>query len=95
METFKILDKSNCRKCNEATCLAFASTVFTGTRRIEECPMLSKEIITRFGGGAGRAKSTRKAKRQLPVCSKGLVYAEMAGNQLGTFLLCQKPARPH
>jgi len=57
MEIFKHLDKSNCRKCNETTCLAFASAVFTGTRRIEECPTLDKEIIASYGDGAGQAKS--------------------------------------
>lgn len=57
MEIFKHLDKSNCRKCNEATCLAFASAVFTGSRQINECPILDKEIAARYGGGAGRAKS--------------------------------------
>ena len=57
MEIFQHLDKSNCRKCNEATCLAFASAVFTGTRRIDECPTLDKEIVATYGGATGRAKS--------------------------------------
>jgi len=28
MEIFKLLEKSNCRECNEKTCLAFAGAVF-------------------------------------------------------------------
>ena len=40
MEVFKLLDKSNCRACNEATCLAFASKVFLGQKALGACPRL-------------------------------------------------------
>jgi hypothetical protein len=50
MEVFKHLNKSNCRKCNEATCLAFAAAVFKGTKRIGACPDLDPEIIARYNG---------------------------------------------
>jgi len=49
-DIYKLLDKSNCRDCGEATCLAFAAAVFTGKRRLNECPRLSNEIIERFAG---------------------------------------------
>ena len=48
MEVFKLLDKSNCRKCNEQTCLAFASKVFLGERNLNECPALSHEILRQY-----------------------------------------------
>ena len=35
MEIFKLLDKSNCRECREATCLAFAAAVFKGQKQLE------------------------------------------------------------
>lgn len=50
MEIFKLLDKSNCRECNEATCLAFAAAVFKGERQLDECPNIESDIIKRFGG---------------------------------------------
>ena len=40
MEIFKLLDKSNCRACNETTCLAFASKVFLGQKALSDCPRL-------------------------------------------------------
>lgn len=49
MEIFTVLDKSNCRKCGEKTCLAFAGAVFTGKKAIHECPMLSAEEKARLG----------------------------------------------
>ena len=50
MDIYKLLDKSNCRDCGEATCLAFAAAVFTGKRQLNECPRLSNEIVERFAG---------------------------------------------
>jgi hypothetical protein len=49
MEVFKLLDKSNCRKCNEVTCLAFAAAVFKGTRRLEACPQLDEGVLALYG----------------------------------------------
>jgi Domain of unknown function (DUF3786)/Putative Fe-S cluster len=48
MELFKVLDKSNCRLCGEKTCLAFAGAVFTGSRRLQECPHLDAETAACF-----------------------------------------------
>ncbi|MBW1649249.1 MAG: DUF3786 domain-containing protein [Deltaproteobacteria bacterium] len=54
MEIFKLLNKSNCKKCNEKTCLAFAGAVYTGKKHISECPELSKEIIGKYADKKGR-----------------------------------------
>jgi len=50
IEILKILNQSNCRKCNEPTCLAFAAAVFKGTKQLDDCPHLGKDMIARFGG---------------------------------------------
>ncbi len=50
MEIFKLLDRSNCRKCNEPTCMAFAAAVFKGQKQLDKCPHLDKEIIEKYGG---------------------------------------------
>jgi hypothetical protein len=50
MEIFQLLEKSNCKKCGEKTCLAFAGAVFLGQRRLHECPNLSQEAVERFAG---------------------------------------------
>ncbi|MBC2717090.1 MAG: DUF3786 domain-containing protein [Desulfobacteraceae bacterium] len=57
MEIFKLLDKSNCRECNEKTCLAFAAAVFKGKRQIGECPHLDRETIEKYSGKTKRAQS--------------------------------------
>ncbi len=50
VEILKLLDKSNCKKCNEPTCLAFAASVFKGDRQLNECLNLSEEIIEQYAG---------------------------------------------
>jgi hypothetical protein len=48
MSILKVLDKSNCGKCNENTCLAFAAAVARGQKSINECPGIPDDIKSRF-----------------------------------------------
>lgn len=54
MAVFKLLPKTNCRECGERTCLAFAASVFKGSRSLEECPYLDGDIIARHGGRSAK-----------------------------------------
>lgn len=56
MDVFKLLDKSNCRKCNKQTCMAFAAEVFTGKMSLSDCPNLSPEILEAYGSGTSAYK---------------------------------------
>ena len=49
IEILKRLDKSNCKACGYATCLAFASAVFKGQKPLSECPHLGEDVIEEFG----------------------------------------------
>ena len=48
MEIFKLLDKSNCRKCNLPTCLAFAGAVFQGRKQLADCPVIPENIVRQY-----------------------------------------------
>jgi hypothetical protein len=48
IDILKLLEKSNCRKCGELTCLAFAAAVFKGQKSLQACPRLDPEIIERY-----------------------------------------------
>ena len=61
MEILKLLDKSNCKKCNKPTCMAFAAAVFQGQKQLDECPHLDQETLERYGG---------KTAGQIPVGQK-------------------------
>lgn len=55
MEILQLLDKSNCKKCNKPTCMAFAAAVFQGQKQLDECPHLDQEILERYGGKSAAA----------------------------------------
>lgn len=48
IEIFKLLPKTNCKKCGFPTCLAFAMKVAQGQADIEQCPEASKEVKSRL-----------------------------------------------
>lgn len=54
MSVFKLLEKSNCRKCNEKTCLAFAAKVYKGERTLGECPKLPDGVAGPSSASPGR-----------------------------------------
>jgi hypothetical protein len=61
MEIFKLLDRSNCKKCNELTCMAFAAAVFKKKRKLIECPHLECHDIEHSAGESeGRATNEQE-----------------------------------
>ena len=64
MEIFKLLNGSNCRKCNEQTCLAFAVAVFKEKKPINACPYLEKEVIVRHGGAVEKPNTVDEYKAE-------------------------------
>lgn len=54
MEVFKLLNKSNCRKCNEHTCLAFASKVYLGQKSLDQCPYLTVDVLEKYSGNQNK-----------------------------------------
>jgi len=82
MEIFTVLDKSNCRKCGEKTCLAFAGAVFLGVRKIGECPTLAPQDLERFSGDEKTSSLTEPSQDEYVDLLKNditqLDYAEVA-----------------
>jgi hypothetical protein len=52
LEIYRLLEQSNCGKCGEKTCLAFAAAVFRKQRIAGECPQLSAEAVEQLSGPA-------------------------------------------
>jgi len=42
IEIFKLLPKTNCKKCSYATCMAFAAELSQGNAELEQCQDISK-----------------------------------------------------
>lgn len=58
MDVFKLLDKTNCRKCNKPTCLAFAAAVFQGKAPLSDCPFIDENTLSLYGDHNDRYEST-------------------------------------
>ena len=43
IEIFKLLPKTNCKRCGQPTCMAFAAALTKGETDINECPVLYEE----------------------------------------------------
>ncbi len=56
MEVFQLLKKTNCKKCNKQTCLAFAAEVFQGRARLSDCPYIDAQIIQKYNNQKNTTK---------------------------------------
>jgi hypothetical protein len=59
------LERSNCKECGEKTCLAFAGAVFTGQRKLQECPRLNPEILEQFAGEPERGDRGEQSPEEI------------------------------
>ncbi len=53
MEILKLLPKTNCRECNEPTCMVFATKVAEGAKGADDCPgigAVENEKLTQYMG---------------------------------------------
>lgn len=57
MNVFKLLDKTNCRKCHKPTCLAIAAAVFQGKATLSECPFIDENTLSIYGGKNDKQES--------------------------------------
>ena len=89
MELFKLLDKSNCRACNEPTCLAFAAAVFQGRRPLSDCPHLPEEVLAAFEPASDTVPAVERDMTARAEALKekiaGLDLAEASERAGGTF----------
>ena len=73
MDVFKLLDQSNCRKCNQKTCLAFAAQVFAGSRPLSDCPLVDPDTARMYAAGPDQpAANDQDVDQQLAVLKAGL-----------------------
>ncbi len=48
LDVYKILPQTNCRRCQLPSCLAFASAVVAGSKKLKECPDLEPAALAAF-----------------------------------------------
>lgn len=50
MEILKLLPRTNCKKCGQPTCMAFAAQMMEGGRGVEHCPELNEQYRAKLSG---------------------------------------------
>ena len=79
MEIFKLLNGSNCRECNEKTCLAFAVAVFKEKRPIHACPHLDEAVLAQYSGDVEKPNTIDEFKEAaIRDLKKQIAGAELA-----------------
>lgn len=56
IEILKLLPKTNCRKCNEPTCMVFAAKMVEGVKGVEDCPPLDDAACRQLDAYMSRFK---------------------------------------
>ena len=83
LEIYKLLDKTNCRKCGAPTCLAFAAAVMRGDKRLSDCPGLDNGVIEKFGEKTAARRPDKEdweqAVEELQSRVRGADLASLAG----------------
>ncbi len=49
LQIFKLLPKTNCKECGQATCMAFAMQLAAGKAELDQCPYVSDEAKAELG----------------------------------------------
>ncbi|HEX7520364.1 MAG TPA: (Fe-S)-binding protein, partial [Candidatus Deferrimicrobium sp.] len=52
IDIYKLLPKTNCKKCGQSTCLAFAMQIAAGKASIDLCPPSSEEAREKLSAAA-------------------------------------------
>ena len=63
IDIYKLLPKTNCRDCGQATCLAFAMQIAAGKASIDLCPTASDEAREKLSAAAGPPGPRRRCRR--------------------------------
>lgn len=65
LDVYKFLPKTNCRQCNEQTCLAFAAAVIKGMKRLDKCPHLDRDVVQRYDIKVHKGLNIEEQQRQM------------------------------
>jgi len=81
LDVLKYLNRSNCRECGLPTCLAFATQLVNGEKKLTDCPHLSKEAVeelTKRIVPRGRDKKLEEMLRPLKEEISGVNFRSVA-----------------
>ena len=80
LDAYKLLPKTNCKKCGLPTCLAFAVAVMQGQKKLEQCPFIKAEVLetVHSPGEQNRREQEEKERRQLAAMQSRVEQVDLA-----------------
>ena len=77
MDIFKLLPRTNCRKCGQPTCLAFAMLIAQKKAKLEDCPDVSEQAKAALGAAAAppiQLVSIGAGERELKIGNETVLF---------------------
>ncbi|ADP77322.1 acetyl-CoA decarbonylase/synthase gamma subunit [Methanothermus fervidus DSM 2088] len=77
MDIYKLLPKTNCGRCGESSCMAFATKLLEKKKKIEDCPLLSgaeKEKLEELLAPAVKEITFGKGKKKVTIGGDEVLY---------------------
>lgn len=102
MEIYKLTNGSNCRACNEQTCMAFAVAVFKERRTLDQCPYIDSQTLAEYGGATEKPdtvdeymeSAVENLKRQIPETDLSEAAQRIGGDFDGRKLTLRVMGKP-
>lgn len=64
LELYKLLNKSNCKKCMLPSCMAFSVAVIQGQKKIGDCPDLDAQTVETLSGHVATRKNPEDEQQE-------------------------------
>ncbi len=77
IEILRLLEKSNCKKCGEKTCMAFAGAVLTGKKKLGDCPVVDRETVLLYEDVVDK-RPTREDELEEAIITFGKIIKKLA-----------------
>ena len=77
LDVFKLLPKTNCKKCGKPTCLAFAMQMAQKKASIDECPDVSEESKSKLGSASAppiKLVTIGKGEKELKIGEENVLF---------------------
>jgi hypothetical protein len=94
LEIYRLLQKSNCGRCEFPTCLAFAAAVMRGDKQMDLCPHIDSSVLAQFKGRPGprpgiqedRDEALRQLRTQIQVVDLAEAAERLGASHSGNIL---------
>jgi hypothetical protein len=102
LQIYSFTNKSNCRECRLPTCMAFAGAVFTGAKKLCDCPYVDAEILHTYGENTSTTiiadnieKAVSKLKKQIAVTDLAGTAEKIGGSYKDGWLTLKVLGKPY